>query len=142
MQPGTVAFAKVFHQPGQVALSQVANRLDAVGLELVVSLGPNAVDLAAGQWPDQALQILFLHDGNAVGLVELAGHFGDQFVGRYADRAGQSRGVKNAFLDQTRQHPPTFALAAGHIRKVDVDLVHPPVLHEWCNVGNHSLEGA
>ena len=124
------------------ACGQFANGVDAKALELFIGLGAHAVDLAASQRPDQGLQVGLVHDGDAVGLVELAGHFGDQLVGRHADRAGQARGLKNAFLDQARQHPPTFALATGHVSKVDVDLVHAPVLHDGRDVEDDAFEGA
>ena len=142
VQPGAVAFAKVVHQPGQLACGQVADGVDAKALELFIGLGAHAVDLAAGQRPDQGLQVGLVHDGDAVGLVELAGHLGDQLVGGHADRAGQARGVKNAFLDQPGQHAPAFALAAGHVGEVDVDLVHAAVLHDGCDVGDDAFEGA
>ena len=140
VQPGSRAFAKGSLQPLRLAGCELPNRLNAMQLELGVSLGANAVDLAAGQRPDQALQIGFMHDGNAVGLVELAGHFGQQFVGRHADRAGQAGIVKNRFLDQSRQHPTAFALATGHLGKVDVHLIHPPVFHDRRDLGNDRFE--
>ena len=142
MQPCAVAFAEVLQQPSGVAFGELADGLDAVGFEFFVGLGPNAVDLAAGQWPDEALQIGLVDDGNALGFVELAGHFGQEFVGRYADRAGQARGLKDAFLDQARQHPTAFALAAGHVGEVDVDLIHATVFHERRDLGDDGFEAA
>jgi hypothetical protein len=116
--------------------------VDTLGSQFGFCLGANAVDLAAGQGPDQRLQIGLVDDGNAVGLVELAGHFGQQLVGGHAHRAGEACGLENAFLYQPRQHPPAFALTARHGGEVDVHLVHPPVFHDGCNVGDDGLEFA
>ena len=81
-----------------------------------------------------------MHDGNAVGFVELAGHLRKQFIGCHANRASQTGVVKNTFLNQTRQHTTAFALAAGHIGEVDVHLVNPTVFHQRRNVGDDVFE--
>ena len=109
-------------------------------LQLLVRLGADAIDLAAGQRPDQGLQVFVQNDGNTIGLVKFASHFGQQLVGRHADRAGQAGVLKNRFLDQARQHPPAFALAAGYLGKVDVHLVHPPVFHQRGDVGDDGFK--
>ena len=83
-----------------------------------------------------------MHDGNPLGLVELTGHFGQQLVGRHADRTGQTGLVEDGFLDQAREHAPAFALAARHMGKVNVDLVHTPVFHHRRDVGHDGLESA
>jgi len=81
-------------------------------------------------------------DRDAVGLVEFAGHFGQQLVGGHADRAGQPGLLKNGLLDQSRQHPATFALTTGYIGKVDVDLVDAAIFHLRGNVEDDVLESA
>ena len=81
-----------------------------------------------------------MHDGNAVGLVELAGHLGNQFVGCNAHRAGEASGFKNTFLNEPGQNSAAFALAARHLREVDVHLVHTAVFHEGCDVGDDAFE--
>ena len=142
VQPSAVDLAKVGHQLQAVACGQIADGVDAVFLQFLLGLGANAVDLAASQRPDQGLQIGFVHDRNPIGFVELAGHFGDQFVRRHAHRAGQARGFKNGFLDQAGQHPSAVALAARHIGEVDVDLVHTAVFHQRGDVGDDGFEAA
>eukprot|EP01136_Pigoraptor_vietnamica_P044545 Opistho-1_new@21414 len=142
VQPGAVALAEVFDEPAALALGQLADGVDAVALQLGIGLGAHAVDLAAGQRPDQTLQVVGLDDADAVGLVELAGHLGDQLVGRHADRTRQARGLEDALLDQPRQHAPAFALAARHVGEVDVDLVHAAVFHHRRDLADGALEQA
>ena len=142
VHPGAGGLAKSVDEPLLVARSQFAHQADAVFFEFFIRLGANAVDLAAGQRPDFALQVVFKNDGDAIGFVELAGHFGEQLVGCHANRAGQAGVVKNAFLDQPGQHPATFALPARYVGEVDVDLVHTPVFHQRRDLQDDVLEAA
>ncbi|OIQ64687.1 hypothetical protein GALL_537610 [mine drainage metagenome] len=50
--------------------------------------------------------------------------------------------MENGFLDQAGQHPAAFALAAGDLGEVNVDLIDTPVFNLWRNVGNDALEEA
>ena len=108
--------------------------------QLGFGFGANAVDLAAGQGPDHGFQIVGLHDGNAIGFVELARHLGQQLVGRNAHRAGEAGVVKDGFLNEPCQHAPTLALPARHMGEVDVDLVYATVLHERCDVSDDGFK--
>src|SRR5690606_40795924 len=81
-------------------------------------------------------------DADAIGLVELAGQFGQQLVRRHADGAGQARGLEDAPLDQGGQFAAAVALDAGYVREVDVDLVDAAVLHHGRDVGGRLLEQA
>ena len=92
--------------------------------------------------PDATLQVAFLHDGNAVGLVKFAGHLGQQLVGRHANRAGEAGLFKNRPLDQPRQRPPAVPLATGHVGEVDVHLVNAPVFYLRRDLGNLAFEQA
>ena len=76
MQPCSVRFAKVLYQPWQAFSRQLSDGDNPQPLQLGTSLGANAIDLAARQWPDLVLHILRHHDRNTLGLVELAGHLG------------------------------------------------------------------
>ena len=134
--------AKGGHQPVALACGQVTNGVNAMALQLLVGLGANAVDLAAGQRPDLGLQIVRRHDGNTVGFVELTRHLGQQFVGGHTDRTGQPGGLQDGLLDQPRQHTPALALASRHIGEVDVHLVHTPVFHHRGNLADGVLEQA
>ena len=113
---------------------QLASSRDAKQLQFLVGLGANAVDFSALQGPDFCLQVFVIDNRNAVGLVELAGHFGQQFVGRHTDRAGQTGCGSDGFLNQPRQHPAPFALAARYFGKVNVDLINATVFHQWRNL--------
>ena len=79
-------------------------------------LGPDAVDLAARQWPDLLHQFRFVDDRDAIGFVKFAGHLGDQLVRRHADRAAQARVLLDGRLNLQRQRaspsswPPSAAV--------------------------------
>ena len=139
-QPGAVAAAKVLHQPKALASRQFAQGVNAQCREFGICLGANAVELAARQGPDQARDIIRLHDADAIGLVELAGKFRQQFVGRNANGAGELRGIKNALLNQSRQRITALSLAARYVGQVDIYLVNAPVFHHGGNFGDDSLE--
>ena len=140
VQPCAIHFAKVQLQPRQFAGGQFANGLNAMQFEFLICFGAHAIDLAATQGPDGRLQVFFMNDGNAIGLVELAGHFGNQFVGCNAHRAGQASGFKNAFLNQACQHPAAFTLAARHLCEINVNLVYAAVFHERRNFRDDVFE--
>ena len=81
-----------------------------------------------------------MDDRNAIRFVELTGHFGNQFVGRHANRAGEARGFINTFLNEPSQHPATFSLASRHLGEIDVNLVHTAIFHERRNVCDDAFE--
>ena len=142
VHPGAGGLAEVADEPLLILRGQLTDGFNAQPRELLARLGANAVDLAHVERPNLGLQVFLVDDGNAIGLVELAGHLGQQPVGRHADGTGEPRLFKDAFLDEPRQHAPTLALAARHVGKVDVHLVHATVLHHGRNLQNGSLEGA
>ena len=108
VHPGPGALTEVVDQPLLVFFRQLADGVDTVALQLGVCLGANTVDLAASQRPDHALQVLIVNDGDAVGFVELAGHLGQQFVGRHTHRAGETSSLKNAFwISRASTRPPS-----------------------------------
>ena len=117
------------HTPYVLDPVLVANSGNAQGLQLAICLGAHAVDLAAGQRPNQRWQVLFQHHRHAVGFVELARHFGQLLVRRYAYRTGQPRRRINLALQTQGQCAAQVLLAAFHVGEVDVHLVHPPVFH-------------
>ena len=119
---------------------QLANGADAMGQQLGLGFGAYAIDLAARQRPNLGRYILRLQDGDAIGFVQLAGHLGQQLVGCHANRAGQARGLENAFLDQSCQHPATLALTTRYIGEVDVHLVHTAVFHQRGNLCDEAFE--
>ena len=142
VQPVAVALSKLLHQPERIARRQLANRLDAVLLQLGTGLGSDPLDLAAGQRPDQRLQIALVHDADAIRLVELACHLGQQLVRRHADRAGQAGGVQDAAPDALGQHAAAVQLAIRHLGEIDIDLVDAAVLHHRGDAGDDGLEAS
>src|SRR3990167_9436562 len=142
VQPVAVALAEMLDQPAGLARRQFADGVDAIPLQLLIGLGAHPVDLSAGQRPDLVLQVLGPDDADAVGLVELARHLGDQLVGRHTDGAGDSGGLEDALLNESSQHAPALTLAAGHLGEVDVDLVHAAVLHHRRDLQDGALEQA
>jgi len=142
VQPGPVAATEIRHQPGPVSGRQIADGVDALRRQAGLRLGTDAIHLATGQRPDQGLQIGLMHHRDAVGLVEFAGHLGQQLVGRHAHRAGQAGHIKNPLLDQSRQHPAALALPTGHLGEIDVHLVHATVFHHRGDLGDLLLEQA
>ena len=52
VQPAAMALAEVLEQPFGRARGQIADAVDAVASELSLGLGPDAMNLAAGQGPD------------------------------------------------------------------------------------------
>ncbi len=142
MQPGAVALSEIVDQPLGGLRRDVADGHQVQLVQPDFGLGPDALDLAHRQRPDLRSHILFVHHRDAVGLVEFAGHLGDQLVGRDADRAGQAGAREDAALDQPCQHPPAFALAARHVGEIDVDLVDASVLDQRRDLADGGLEGA
>ena len=140
MHPGAGGLAEMADQESRLLRGQLANGVDGQGRQLFPGLGADAVDLAHVERPDFFLQVGFVNDRDALGLVELAGHLGEQLVGRHADGTGQAGFLENLFLDQARQHPPALALATGHVGEVDVDLVDAAVLHQRGDLGDGALE--
>ena len=142
VQPAAIGFAELFHQPEAIPRGQFADRADFKPLQLRARFWPDAVDLAAGQRPDQGLQIFRLHDADAIRLVEFACHLGQQLVGCHAHRTGELRGVEDRLLDALGQYPATIFLAAGDFGEVDVHLIHPAVFHHRRDAGDDGLEQA
>ena len=141
VQPLAGPCAEVFHQPGRVAGSQLGNGQHAQFLQSFLGLGANAVDAAAGQGPDPRLQILGVDDRDAVRLVQIAGHLGDQLVGRDPDRAAQPGFGLDACLQPRGQRTSAVLLNACHLRQVDEHLVDAPILHHRCFGQDDRLEG-
>jgi hypothetical protein len=129
-------------QPFARLRRQVADGVDVQAGELRLGLRADAVDLAHRQRPDLRLQLLPEHDGDPVRLVEFAGHLGHQLVRGHADGAGEAGGFEDRLLDQPRQHPAAFALAAGHAGEVDEHLVDAAVLHHRRDLLDDALERA
>ena len=141
VQPLAGSRAEVFHQPGRVAGSQLGNGQHAQFLQSFVGLGADAVDAAAGQGPDPRLQILGADDRDAVRLVQIAGHLGDQLVGGHPDRAAQPGFGLDARLQPRGQRTSAVLLNACHLRQVDEHLVDAPILHHRCFGQDDRLEG-
>ena len=142
VHPHACALTKAVEQQLQVCLRQFANGVDSHAFKLGVGFGANAVDLLASQWPDLGLQVRCINDRDALWLVELAGHLGNQLVGGHPDGAAESSGVMNAFLQQACEHTPALALTTGHMGEIDVDLVHATVFHHGGDVGDDAFEKA
>ncbi len=140
VQPCAIALAEVLDQPGLLARGEVADGVQAMGLELLVGARADAVDLAAGQGPDAGGEVVDGDNADAVGLVELAGKLGEQLVGRDANGAGELRHFEDALLDAARQLAATVAFAAGDVGEVDVDLVDAAVLHHRRDLRDSAFE--
>ena len=136
VHPRTGGFAKALDQKSSIKCCQLANGLHAKGCQLFIGFGADAVDFAAGKRPDFALQVFVINDRNAIGLVELTCHFGQQLVGCHANGATQARCLENLFLNQARQHAAAFTLASGHLGEVYVHLINAPVFHQRRNLQN------
>ena len=108
VHPGAVALPKFCDQPVALARRELADGADAERCELLVGLGPDAVDLAARQRPDARLQVVLVDHRDAVGLVELARDLGQQLVGRDADRAGEPVASRiDRWISRASTRPPS-----------------------------------
>ena len=143
VHPGAVGLAEVLDQPLALAAPRCRRWCAGANLaSLTVGLRADAIDLAHRQGPDLRLHVFGPDHRDAIGLVEFAGHLGKQLVRRHADRAGQARLLEDGALDQPRQRAAAFALAPGHVREIDVDLVHATIFHHRRDLGDAALEQA
>ena len=147
VQPGAVSAAKLVDQPGALLLRQRANGADAQARQLGGTLGPDAIDAARRQWPDACVDVCLGDDGQAVGLVQFAGEFGQQFVGRNANAATQTSGtfdvVSNVLRHRAHAAMRVVAhsfLRAGHIGQINVYLVNAAVFNHASHFGHGGFE--
>ena len=82
-----------------------------------------------------------MNDRDAVRLVQVAGHFGDQLVRGHPDRAAQSGFGLDARLQPGGQRTSAVLLNACHLRQVDEHLVDAPILHHRRFGQDDRLEG-
>jgi hypothetical protein len=84
VHPRARGLAKVsISQPTSCAASSPMVRMRR-RLSFSSALGPMPLILRQASGQIRRLQVSLVHDGNTVGFVELAGHLGDQLVGRHA----------------------------------------------------------
>src|SRR6185437_2520408 len=96
-------------QPASLATRQLPDRAHSEQFEPRGRLGSNALDPAAGQWPDLLRKLRFEHDRHAVG-------------------AGEPRRLTDRRLNAQRQRTPSLLLAAVHLAEIDVHLVDTAIL--------------
>src|SRR6202042_512738 len=123
VHPAAVAAAELLYQPVTLTARQLPDAADAKLLEPCAHARPDAMNPAARQRPDLLGQIRLIDDGYAVRLLKLAGHLGEQLVGRHADRAGQAGVLVDCRLDAQRERPAAHFQSALGGAKVDINLI-------------------
>ena len=115
---------------------EFSNCADAKRGQFFAGLGANAVDFFRSQGPDAGLQVRWLKNGQAVGFFQVGTYFGQELVGRDADRACQARGREHGLLDSFTKWLGWFV----DVTKVDVDFVDATIFDAGSDGGHGRLE--
>ena len=131
---------------------EIANSAHARRFELGARLRANAIDPARRQRPHAHREIVHGQNGQPVWFVEIRSNFGEELVGRDADRTGQTRCSTHRVFDGLRDFARAFpcivwrlfcsggCLGRNEIRQIEVHLVDAVIFDVRHNGTNRYLE--
>lgn len=126
-------------QRAQFTLARASQRAqggDAGGHDLVALFASESGQSLYRQGIEDCMDAIFRHHRQPVGLLEIGGDLGDEFVGRDADGGRESRAFAYAALDLARDGDGV-AFESAACRDVEIGFVERQTLHERRELVEH-----